>query len=249
MEEPIIEVTGVYKKFCTSLKLNMLYGLYDIFHFTGSDKLPPLRKKEFWALQDINLNIKRGEVVGIIGMNGAGKTTLIRMIMGAFPVSHGQINVNGRISTVFERSRAFQRFYSGIENIRVKCALFGMKSKEVEECLPAILEFSGIENFADAPFGSYSAGMRTRVNFAVSIFSNPDLLIIDEGLAVSDVQFRRQCIDVIKARKEQMGVLLISHNMEQFEEMATRLIVMEKGRITCETDDIAYGIKLATSKR
>ena len=124
-----------------------------------------------------------------------------------------------------------------------------MNNQEIEECLPAILAFSGIEKFADASFGSYSAGMRTRVNFAVSIFANPDLLIIDEGLAVSDVQFRRKCIDEIKRRKEQMGILLISHNMEQFEELATRIIIMERGRIVGETDDIQYGIKVATEKR
>ncbi len=243
MEKPIVEVKGVYKKFCTSLKLNMLYGLQDIFKFKKVKKLPSLRKNEFWALQNVNLKIGRGEVVGILGMNGAGKTTLIRTIMGAFPVSYGSIKVNGRITTVFERTRAFQRFYSGVENIRVKCALFGMDTKEIDQKLPEILKFAGVEKFKDAPFGSYSAGMRARINFAISIFANPDLLIIDEGLAVSDVHFRKQCMDTLKERKSEMGILLISHNLEQFTELATRLVIMEKGKITKETSNIQEGIQ------
>lgn len=228
----------------------MFYGLQDIFRFRRVTKLPPLRKDEFWALQDINLKVHKGEVVGILGLNGAGKTTLIRTIMGAFPVTFGEINVFGRITTVFERTRAFQRYYSGAENIRVKCALFGMGKKEIEEKLPKILDFAGIREFGDAPFGSYSAGMRARVNFTISIFANPNLLIIDEGLAVSDVHFRKQCIDTLKEIKKEMGILLISHNLEQFEQLATRLVVMEKGKIVLETSNIQEGIKyVVDSKR
>ncbi|WP_143764557.1 ABC transporter ATP-binding protein [Owenweeksia hongkongensis] len=248
-DEAIVEVNGVYKKFCTNLKLNMLYGLQDIFRFNNSTDLPPLRRKEFWALQDVNLNIHRGEVVGVLGMNGAGKTTLIRTIMGAFPPTHGSIKVNGRITTVFERARAFQKFYSGVENIRVKCALFGMPTEEIDARLGDILRFAGVKKFADAPFGSYSAGMRARINFAVAIFARPDLLIIDEGLAVSDVHFRKKCMDTLHSIREDTGVLLVSHNMEQFEELATRLVIMEKGRIIGETDDIAYGIKQVMDKK
>ncbi len=248
-EDLIIEVDGVYKKFCTNLKLNMLYGLQDIFKFDDGKKLPPLRKKEFWALKDVNFSIKRGEVVGVLGMNGAGKTTLIRTIMGTFPPSAGTIKVNGRITTVFERTRAFQRFYSGIENIQVKCALFGMTAAEIDDRMEQILDFAGIGRFAEAPFGSYSAGMRARVNFAIAIFARPDLLIIDEGLAVSDVHFRKKCMDHLADLKDESGVMLVSHNMEQFEELATRLIIMESGQIVGETDDIAYGIKQVMNKK
>jgi ABC-type polysaccharide/polyol phosphate transport system ATPase subunit len=175
-------------------------------------------------------------------LNGAGKTTLIRTIIGAYPVTYGKINVRGRITTVFERTRAFQRFYSGEENIRVKCALFGMSKEEIDEKMPHILKFAEVEEFAHAPFGSYSAGMRARINFAVSILANPDLLIIDEGLAVSDVHFRQKCIDTLNARKKDMGILLVSHNMEQFLELATRLVVMQKGKIVLETRDIQAGL-------
>lgn len=248
-EPPIVEVKNVYKKFCISLKLNMLYGLHDIFKFHHSNKLPALRRNEFWALQGINMSIKRGEVVGVLGMNGAGKTTLIRTIMGTFPVSYGSIAINGRVTTVFERTRAFQKFYSGVENIKVKCALFGMTKNEIEEQVPKILDFAEVKNFADAPFGSYSAGMRARINFAIAICSKPDLLIIDEGLAVSDISFREKCMNKLKEISPKVGIMLVSHNMEQFEELANRLIIMEKGRIVGETNDVAYGIKQVINQK
>lgn len=247
--EPIVEIHNVYKKFCTDLKMNMFYGLQDIFRFYSSKKLPGLRKREFWALQDINLTISRGEVVGILGMNGAGKTTLIRAIIGAYPVSFGRIKVRGRITTVFERTRAFQRYYSGAENIRVKCALFGMNSKEIEEKLPKILAFAEVNEFAEAPFGSYSAGMRARINFAISVLANPDLLIIDEGLAVSDVRFREKSVNTLKEISQNMGVLLVSHNMEQFQKLATRMIVMEKGKIVMDTVDVQKAIDHALKEK
>ena len=122
-----------------------------------------------------------------------------------------------------------------------------MSAEEIEEKVSQILAFAEVEKFADAPFGSYSAGMRARINFGISVLANPDLLIIDEGLAVSDVHFRKKSMDYLNAMKGDIGTLLISHNMEQFEQLATRLILMEKGQIIGETDDISYGIKQMTS--
>lgn len=242
MEKPIVEIKGVYKKFCTNLKRNLWYGLQDIFRLGKVRTLPALRRDEFWALHNINLTLHRGEVVGILGMNGAGKTTLIRTLMGAIPVTFGSIKLRGRMTTVFERTRAFQRFYSGKENIEVKCALFGMTPNQIQEKIPEILSFAEMERFADAPFGSYSAGMRARLNFATSIMAQPDLLIIDEGLAVSDVYFRKKCMDLLKERRSEMGILLVSHNLEQFEELATRLVVMEQGQVVLDTPDVHEGI-------
>lgn len=250
MEQPIIEVKDVYKKFCKNLKRSMMYGLQDIFKPNHIDEqVPTLRKGEFWALRGVNLTISKGEAVGIIGMNGAGKTTMIRAIMGSYPVSYGEININGRMTTVFERARAFQKFYSGEENIRIKGSLFGITNTEMDDLLPKIVEFAGIEDFANSPFGTYSAGMRSRMNFALALFARPDLLVIDEGLAVSDVHFRRKCMDAIKQKKEDMGVMLVSHNLEQFEELATRLVIMDHGRVIAETDDIAYGLKQVMDKK
>lgn len=245
MSVPVVEIKHVSKKFCSDLKLNLLYGLQDIFRIRRVKKLPKLRRHEFWALSDINLSISKGEIVGILGMNGAGKTTLIRTIIGAYPVSFGEIYVRGRITTVFERTRAFQRYYSGEQNIKVKCALFGMSKLEIEEKLPQILEFAEVTEFAEAPFGTYSAGMRARINFAISMMANPDLLIIDEGLAVSDVRFRKKCMKALKKVKENTAILLVSHNLEQFTELADRLVVMEKGKVVLETRNIQEGIDFA----
>lgn len=248
-EQPIIELKGVYKKFCKNLKRSMMYGLKDIFHVNYPEAVPALRKEEFWALRDINLSVAKGEAVGVIGMNGAGKTTMIRTIMGTFPVSYGEIIIRGRMTTVFERARAFQKFYTGEENLRIKGSLFGMTRQEVDERLPAMLDFAGITEFANSPFGTFSAGMRSRLSFALALFADPDLLVVDEGLAVSDVHFRRKCMEAIKQRRDNMGILLISHNMEQFEELATRLVIMDQGKIVAETDDIAFGIKQVMDKK
>lgn len=124
-----------------------------------------------------------------------------------------------------------------------------MSSSEIDERMEEILEFAGIGKFAEAPFGSYSAGMRARINFAIAIFARPDLLIIDEGLAVSDVHFRKKCMDILADIKNESGIMLVSHNMEQFEELATRLVIMENGQIVGETNDIAYGIKQVMNKK
>lgn len=249
MTDTILEVNEVYKKFCLNLRLNMVYGIQDVFSKKNKKTIPSLRKQEFWALQDVNLKIKRGEVVGIIGMNGAGKTTLIRTIMGSFPVSYGNIQINGRITTAFERNTAFQPFYSGEENVRVKCTLFGMDEKEIDKRLPDIIDFAEINKFKDAPFGSFSSGMKARINFSIALCANPDLLIVDEGLAVSDVHFREKCMTTIDGMKNKMATILISHDIEQYQKLATRLIIMDKGRIIGETTDIENGIKEALIKR
>ena len=122
-------------------------------------------------------------------------------------------------------------------------------TKEIEEKLPKILAFAEVNEFAEAPFGSYSAGMRARINFAISVLANPDLLIIDEGLAVSDVRFREKSVNTLKEISQNMGVLLVSHNMEQFQKLATRMIVMEKGKIVMDTVDVQKAIDHALKEK
>lgn len=248
-KEILIDVQNVSKKFCKSLKLNMLYGTLDILKLNKKKNLKTLRKKEFWALKDISFKLHRGDALGIVGLNGAGKTTLIRLLMGSFPVTSGNIYKKGLITTIFERSIAFQRYYSGIENIKVKCALFGMSRKETNSKLKEIIEFAELQEFADAPFGSYSAGMRSRSNFAVAIAANPDVLIIDEGLAVGDILFRQKCLNKAKEMSKDCGIILISHNMEQYRELVNRMIVMEHGRIIMDTNDVEKAITFIQTKK
>ncbi len=247
--ELLVEVKGVYKKFCKSLRMNMWYGFIDMFSSDGDNVLPKLRKDEFWALQDMNIKLHRGEVIGLVGLNGAGKTSLIRLLIGTYPVTCGNISINGKITTIFEKSRAFEKFYSGVENIRVKCALFGMRKKEINKKLDEILDFAEIRDFAHSPFGTYSAGMRARVNFAIAIVANPDILIIDEGLAVGDVKFRQKCLKKVAEMSKNCGVIMISHNMEQFENLADRMIIMQKGRIAENTADIKRAIQIVVDKK
>lgn len=239
----LLEVNSVYKKFCKTLKRSMIYGFADMFTHRHDNPPLMLRKGEFWVLKNVSFTLKRGEILGMLGLNGAGKTTLIRLITGSYPVSQGRIKVSGRISTVFEKSLAFNKLYSGIENIKVKCALFGMSKNEIKEKLDHILDFAEVRDFKDAPFGTYSAGMRTRINFAVALAANPDIIIIDEGLAVSDVRFRRKCYNEIVKISKNKGIILISHNMDLIKELTNRIIVIDKGEIKYETGNIVEGIQ------
>ena len=239
----LLEVKKVYKKFCKTLKRSMIYGFADMFTHRHDNAPLMLRKGEFWVLKNVSFTLKRGEILGILGLNGAGKTTLIRLITGSYPVSQGEIKVSGRISTVFEKSLAFNKLYSGIENIKVKCALFGMTKNEIRKKLDYILDFAGIRDFKDAPFGTYSAGMRARVNFAVALAADPDIMIIDEGLAVSDLRFRRKCYNEIIKISKNKGIILVSHNMELIKELTNRVIVIDKGELIYETDKIKDGIE------
>ena len=240
-DQNLLSIENVSKKFSKNLKRSMMYGFKDmIFEDKNSSHL---RKSEFWALKNINLQLKRGEILGLLGKNGAGKTTLIRLITDTFPVTEGKIVRRGRITTIYEKNRSFNKFYSGRDNIKVKCALFGMTKKEIKEKMPEIVEFSEIEPFVDAPFGTYSSGMRAKVNVAIALLANPDILIIDEGLALSDVFFREKCYARIKEISKKCGIIQISHNMEQIEKLANRIAIMRNGEIKYDSTNFEEGIE------
>ncbi len=237
----LLTIKNVSKKFSKNLKRSMLYGFKDIL--LEEKNSSNLRKSEFWALKNINLQLNKGEILGLLGENGAGKTTLIRLITKTFPVTEGEIIRNGRITTIYEKNRSFNKFYSGLENIKVKCALFGMSKIQIKEKISEIIDFSEIKSFIDAPFGTYSSGMRAKINVAIALFANPDILIIDEGLAVSDVFFRKKCYDKIKEISNNCGIIHISHNMEQVEKLANRIAIMQNGELKYDSKNIKEGIQ------
>jgi lipopolysaccharide transport system ATP-binding protein len=236
--EDLLTVENVSKKFCKELRHSMLYGFLDIINLNGrSDKLR-LRKHEFLALKDINFTLKKGERLGILGKNGAGKTTLMRLITNTFPSTTGIVKVNGNVTTIYEKNRSFSKYYSAIENIKIKSALFGMNKKQINDKMDEILDFAEVRDFATAPFGTFSSGMRARVNVAVALVANPDLLIIDEGLAVSDVVFRRKCYNKLTEISDSCGIIIISHNIEQIQELANRIMLIEHGKVVYDGTDI-----------
>ena len=186
-----IKVDHVSKKYCKSLKRSMSYGIWDIARNTLglSSRSSRLRKDEFWAVDDVSFEVSRGETVGIIGPNGSGKTTLLKMLNGIFWPDKGKITVKGKVGALIAVGAGFHPALTGRENIYVNAAILGMTKKEVEERFDNILKFADIGDFLDTPVKYYSSGMYVRLGFAVAAHCDPDILLVDEVLAVGDAGF------------------------------------------------------------
>ena len=188
--------------------------------------------EEFWALHDVNLEIKRGEVVGIIGRNGAGKSTLLKILSRITEPTKGRIRLLGRVSSLLEVGTGFHSELTGRENIFLNGAILGMGRLEIIRKFDEIVAFSGVEKFLDTPVKRYSSGMYVRLAFAVAAHLEPEILIVDEVLAVGDSEFQKKCLD----KMDDVGhsgrtVLFVSHNMQAITRLCTRCVLMEKGGI------------------
>ena len=195
--------------------------------------LPPMQYfRDFWALKDVSFEVKKGETVGIIGRNGSGKSTLLQLICGTLNPSSGSIQTNGRIAALLELGSGFNPEFTGRENVYMNGALLGFSDKEVEQRFDRILDFSGIGDFIDQPVKTYSSGMSVRLAFAVQAQSDPDVLIIDEALAVGDAKFQTKCFAHIKALKQRgTSILLVSHATEQIATHCDRAVFLNDGRV------------------
>ena len=201
-----------------------------------------LRKSEFWALQDISFDLRRGECLGLIGRNGCGKTTLLRIIAGIFPPDLGEISIRGRVSALIALGAGFHPLMTGRENVYLNGAILGMSRAEIDAKFPKIEVFAEIEGFLDAPVSTYSSGMRVRLGFAVAAEMEPDLLIVDEVLAVGDAAFRRKCYDFFrKLRRRGCAVIIVSHQLGQLATICDRAIVLKQGKIDF-TGDAPTGV-------
>lgn len=188
--------------------------------------------REFWALKDVSFDVRKGETVGIVGRNGSGKSTLLQMICGTLSQTSGSIKTNGRIAALLELGSGFNPEFTGRENVYMNGALLGFSDKEVERNFDRILDFSGIGDFIDQPVKTYSSGMSIRLAFAVQAQSDPDVLIIDEALAVGDAKFQAKCFAHIKALKERgTSILLVSHATEQIATHCDRAVFLNDGRV------------------
>ncbi|MBZ4041954.1 ABC transporter ATP-binding protein [Flavobacterium hibisci] len=189
-----------------------------------------------WALQDINFEVQRGEVLGIIGKNGAGKSTLLKILSKVTAPTTGSIKSRGRIASLLEVGTGFNGEMTGRENIFLNGAILGMTKKEIASKLDEIIEFSGCERYIDTPVKRYSSGMTVRLAFAVAAFLEPEILVIDEVLAVGDAEFQKKAIGKMQhiSKGEGRTVLFVSHNMAAVKSLCTRGIVMENGRIVCQ---------------
>lgn len=237
--EVVIKVDGLYKKFSRNLRRSMAYGAIDLFrNFIGFPTYQGrLRKSEFWALEDINFELKKGETLGIIGVNGSGKSTLLRVLTGIFPPDRGKVYVNGKIGALIAVGAGFHPHLTGRENIYLNGTILGMTRDEIEQKYDDIVRFADIGEFLESPVSTYSSGMRVRLGFSIALHCEPDILLIDEILSVGDLSFRNKSLrKLAEMRKKAKGIIFISHNIEQVLDICDRVIVMNKGRISFNGD-------------
>lgn len=193
-----------------------------------------------WALRDINFEVRQGEVLGIIGKNGAGKSTLLKLLSKVSGPTLGTIKAKGRIASLLEVGTGFHPELTGRENIFLNGTILGMTRLEVKHKLDEIIEFSGVARYLDTPVKRYSSGMKVRLGFAVAAHLEPEILIVDEVLAVGDADFQKKAIGKMQevSRGEGRTVLFVSHNMESVKRLCNRGVIMERGRITYEDTDM-----------
>lgn len=195
--------------------------------------LPPKQYySEFWALKDVSFQVKKGETVGIIGRNGSGKSTLLQLICGTLNPTSGTISTNGRIAALLELGSGFNPEFSGRENVYMSCALLGLKKEEVDNRFDEIVAFADIGDFIEQPVKTYSSGMFVRLAFAVNVISSPDIMVVDEALAVGDMNFQAKCMTALTRFQERGGtVLFVSHDVAAIKSLCQQAVYLEHGHV------------------
>jgi len=237
MSDIAIKIENLSKKYVIGAKDDrFLYerisnGFKSLFSRNGKQQ-----ETEFWALRDINLEIKQGDVVGIIGKNGAGKSTLLKIISRITQPTTGRVTIKGKVASILEVGTGMNRELTGRENIFINGAILGMKQAEIRKKFDEIVAFSGVEKFIDTPIKHYSSGMYVRLAFAIAAHLEPDILIIDEVLAVGDAEFQKKCLGKMNdvSRKEGRTVLFVSHNMTAVRGLCSRAILLQNGMVLDE---------------
>ncbi len=230
----MIDVNNLNKKFCEDLKRSLLYGITDIGReILGIErKSARLRKSEFWALDNISFSIKKGQSVGLIGSNGAGKSTLLRIISGLIKPDSGVVKVRGRVAPLIALGAGFSPILTGRENIFVNMAILGVTKKEIKKNFDEVVSFAELGHALDMPVQSYSSGMAARLGFACAIFTNPDILLIDEVLAVGDVKFRAKCYrKLAELKAHDTTFILVSHSSQSILSICDTAIYLSKGHL------------------
>ncbi|MFB2971574.1 ABC transporter ATP-binding protein [Aerosakkonema sp. BLCC-F183] len=234
MERILLEIENLSKRFCRRPELGLCYTASDIWRELR--RLPDggdfLRPGEFWALRNVNLQIKQGEVVGVIGHNGAGKSTLINLVMGILRPTLGRvIHYTDRV-VLIDYQAGLNPIQTGRENIYNQLSIHGFSHRQIDNVVDAIIEYSGIREFIDAPVGSYSTGMRLRLCFSIYTQMRPDIFIIDEALGGGDIRFRQKFINYLQEYTAGGGaILLVSHEFYAVQNLCDRCIILDRGEI------------------
>ncbi|MEQ8705795.1 MAG: ABC transporter ATP-binding protein [Phaeodactylibacter sp.] len=242
MPEPILEVQDLSKKFCRRLKRSLYYGITDVARQTlGLTPQLELRPEEFWAVNKVSFEVHAGEIIAVIGANGSGKTTLMRMVAGIYQSNLGKIRYRQglKVTPIFALNVGLRNEFTGLENIKLKAAIFGMTEQKLKERLDFIIDFSELEYALKTPVGNYSSGMRARLSYSVAIATEPDLFIIDEALAVGDSLFKAKCYEHLGeyVKEKERAVLYVTNRIRKVMALANRVIVMRKGEIIRDSFD------------
>src|SRR4051812_40163502 len=248
----VVAMRGASRKFCRDLRRAVRYALADAARdlFTRRPHDATLRPDEFWALRDVSFEVRRGESVGVMGLNGAGKSTLLKLVLGTLRLTEGETIVRGHAAALSEHGLGFDPVLSGRENAYMAAAVLGIDRRRIDAAFGSIAEFSGLGAFMDAPVRAYSSGMRARLGFAVAMHLEPNILLVDEVLAVGDVGFQRQCIDHTRRYLDAGGsLLLVSHNPHIVQYMCDRCLVLDRGTLVFDGDVVGGVAKYLEATR
>ena len=242
--ELLVSCQGISKKFCRNLKKSLWYGVKDgVSEFVRGQSSDNLRKDEFWALDDVSFELRRGECLGLLGRNGAGKTTLLKVLSGLIKPDKGTITLKGKVGGLIALGAGFNGILSGRENIRINGAILGYSREEIEDRMQEIIDFAEIPDFIDAPVNTYSSGMSVRLGFAIAaILTKPDVLLLDEVLAVGDIGFTIKCLNAVREMMKNSAVIFVSHNMQFVSQFCTRVVLFNQGKVISYNEQVQIGI-------
>lgn len=245
--ELVVEVDHVYKKYCRQLKRALWYGMQDLGAAlalsSGKERLQ-VRPGEFFAVRDASFQIAPGECVSLLGPNGAGKSTMLKLLNGLIRPDGGTIRIRGRVGALIELGAGFNPILSGRENVFINGAVLGLNRAEITRRFDEIVDFAELAEVIDTPVQTYSSGMRVRLGFAVASHLKPDLLLVDEVLAVGDVGFRLKCMDrLLRLSNEGTAIILVTHAVNMLARLSDRAIVFGHGKIEFD-GELSHGIAM-----
>lgn len=229
----VLSIDNVSKKFCRTIQHSMYYGTRDVLRSMLGlpSRSNVLRPHEFWALEHATFSLKRGERLGLVGSNGSGKSTLLRLLAGIYQPDSGRIEVRGKVCALVALGAGFHPLLTGRENIYLNGSILGMSKRAIDRRFDEIVEFSGVEDFLDSPVKTYSSGMTVRLGFAIAIHSDPDVLLVDEVLAVGDSLFQNKCFEKVLALNSQgTAIIFVSHSIQAMERLCFSGLLLKQGK-------------------